>query len=527
MQDRTMRHILPPPGPMFPHPLDHDPRLSASSRGSGAPMTSPHAAPDFHNPPYHYPPAGTPSSHPPPPPEIGRGYNSQEFTYAPHRTSYATASRDIAPQKPGSHHPATDAPPRPSFPPTPDAYPTDKPPTSPRAPTTAPPPGPQPHRSTPRPSYPPTRKDRHYSPYPLPPGPPPATTPQRAWHDPPPVAPAMPGSSYTAPAYPYPVYPGPPPHYPHHHHLADTRGGGYAYPTPEHHDEAEKPYGYDEYAYAYHGYAARAVGYGFRAGPATDELSYGAGAGAIKTVRLFCHPLLFTCHDANPLLPTPPAQIVEKSAMVVESVADMKRQFSLTHLDDQARRALNNVEEAAASIHRAVKELERMRAGGMSGGGGAHLAAQGNAWAAFGGVPGMQRFASAGQLEHVSLGYEGDAATDWKDKRMLRMTAPTRCYSCGATKTPEWRRGPNGPRTLCNACGLTYAKSQRRRSEALLRQDSSSSSQPVGADARVKTVSGSAPSTPAAEEAGKEGEGRHGAGVQEMTEEERVALAKA
>lgn len=26
------------------------------------------------------------------------------------------------------------------------------------------------------------------------------------------------------------------------------------------------------------------------------------------------------------------------------------------------------------------------------------------------------------------------------------------CLGCGATDTPEWRRGPLGPRTLCNAC---------------------------------------------------------------------------
>ncbi|OSX72965.1 hypothetical protein BU14_0390s0003, partial [Porphyra umbilicalis] len=28
------------------------------------------------------------------------------------------------------------------------------------------------------------------------------------------------------------------------------------------------------------------------------------------------------------------------------------------------------------------------------------------------------------------------------------------CLSCGATSTPMWRSGPEGPRTLCNACGL-------------------------------------------------------------------------
>ncbi|KAJ1928021.1 hypothetical protein IWQ60_002436 [Tieghemiomyces parasiticus] len=35
------------------------------------------------------------------------------------------------------------------------------------------------------------------------------------------------------------------------------------------------------------------------------------------------------------------------------------------------------------------------------------------------------------------------------------------CQSCSTTDTPEWRKGPNGPRTLCNACGLVYAKMAR------------------------------------------------------------------
>jgi len=35
------------------------------------------------------------------------------------------------------------------------------------------------------------------------------------------------------------------------------------------------------------------------------------------------------------------------------------------------------------------------------------------------------------------------------------------CRTCLTTETPEWRRGPDGPRTLCNACGLKWAKKQR------------------------------------------------------------------
>ncbi|CAJ2631724.1 GATA transcription factor 16-like protein [Trifolium pratense] len=32
------------------------------------------------------------------------------------------------------------------------------------------------------------------------------------------------------------------------------------------------------------------------------------------------------------------------------------------------------------------------------------------------------------------------------------------CADCKATKTPLWRGGPNGPKTLCNACGIRYRK---------------------------------------------------------------------
>ena len=38
-----------------------------------------------------------------------------------------------------------------------------------------------------------------------------------------------------------------------------------------------------------------------------------------------------------------------------------------------------------------------------------------------------------------------------------RAAPPGRCHSCNRAETPEWRRGPDGARTLCNACGLrTY-----------------------------------------------------------------------
>ena len=50
-------------------------------------------------------------------------------------------------------------------------------------------------------------------------------------------------------------------------------------------------------------------------------------------------------------------------------------------------------------------------------------------------------------------GLGGFAGADAK-KRRGRAAPPGRCHSCNRAETPEWRRGPDGARTLCNACGL-------------------------------------------------------------------------
>ncbi|KAJ4305831.1 hypothetical protein N0V90_001363 [Kalmusia sp. IMI 367209] len=48
------------------------------------------------------------------------------------------------------------------------------------------------------------------------------------------------------------------------------------------------------------------------------------------------------------------------------------------------------------------------------------------------------------------------------NKPTQRAAPPGRCHSCNRAETPEWRRGPDGARTLCNACGLHYAKLTRK-----------------------------------------------------------------
>ena len=52
-----------------------------------------------------------------------------------------------------------------------------------------------------------------------------------------------------------------------------------------------------------------------------------------------------------------------------------------------------------------------------------------------------------------------------EQSKTVRTAAPGRCHSCNISETPEWRRGPDGARTLCNACGLHYAKLTKKKQQ--------------------------------------------------------------
>lgn len=69
----------------------------------------------------------------------------------------------------------------------------------------------------------------------------------------------------------------------------------------------------------------------------------------------------------------------------------------------------------------------------------------------------------------AALGGNGGGGGGGKNKyrKRSRATPPGKCHSCNIRETPEWRRGPDGARTLCNACGLHYAKLVRKREKAL------------------------------------------------------------
>ncbi|CAM8972416.1 unnamed protein product [Rhodiola kirilowii] len=63
--------------------------------------------------------------------------------------------------------------------------------------------------------------------------------------------------------------------------------------------------------------------------------------------------------------------------------------------------------------------------------------------------------------------YLCDKGSGSADMRMRRCTSESdtqlikkTCVDCGTSKTPLWRSGPAGPKSLCNACGI---KSRKRR----------------------------------------------------------------
>ncbi|KAH6686964.1 hypothetical protein F5X68DRAFT_13725 [Plectosphaerella plurivora] len=60
---------------------------------------------------------------------------------------------------------------------------------------------------------------------------------------------------------------------------------------------------------------------------------------------------------------------------------------------------------------------------------------------------------------HGNRRASGDMSSSRKRKNSIVRTT---CHECHRAETPQWRPGPDGPNTLCNVCGLLYAKRQVR-----------------------------------------------------------------
>ena len=71
----------------------------------------------------------------------------------------------------------------------------------------------------------------------------------------------------------------------------------------------------------------------------------------------------------------------------------------------------------------------------------------------------------------IELKFENELMKQKYDEHLYEAEADTRkhkrvedtkiCTECGTNESPEWRKGPTGAKTLCNACGLRYAKRKK------------------------------------------------------------------
>ncbi|CAN7113195.1 unnamed protein product [Brassica rapa subsp. narinosa] len=60
------------------------------------------------------------------------------------------------------------------------------------------------------------------------------------------------------------------------------------------------------------------------------------------------------------------------------------------------------------------------------------------------------KFTSVDATEEISSSSSSDGGGTSNEKKS--------CAICGTSKTPLWRGGPTGPKSLCNACGIRNKK---------------------------------------------------------------------
>ncbi|CAD5186603.1 unnamed protein product [Musa acuminata subsp. malaccensis] len=69
---------------------------------------------------------------------------------------------------------------------------------------------------------------------------------------------------------------------------------------------------------------------------------------------------------------------------------------------------------------------------------------------------GSMRITPDDQSRSHRLGYSGSNRSNNSPSGIIRV-----CSDCNTTKTPLWRSGPRGPKSLCNACGIRQSKARR------------------------------------------------------------------
>lgn len=63
----------------------------------------------------------------------------------------------------------------------------------------------------------------------------------------------------------------------------------------------------------------------------------------------------------------------------------------------------------------------------------------------------------------IAILLDRDRDGNKEKKKKLKVAEEYVCADCGTLDSPEWRKGPKGPKTLCNACGLRWAKKEKKK----------------------------------------------------------------
>ncbi|KAL8191988.1 hypothetical protein R6Q57_028109 [Mikania cordata] len=65
-------------------------------------------------------------------------------------------------------------------------------------------------------------------------------------------------------------------------------------------------------------------------------------------------------------------------------------------------------------------------------------------------------------LKHKrSVGTHVEEGVESSSTPLVSLNQTKCCTDCQTTRTPLWRGGPAGPKSLCNACGIKYNKKRR------------------------------------------------------------------
>ncbi|KAL2063730.1 hypothetical protein VTL71DRAFT_5535 [Oculimacula yallundae] len=138
----------------------------------------------------------------------------------------------------------------------------------------------------------------------------------------------------------------------------------------------------------------------------------------------------------------PPAKPPINSALTKENLADVNAGLRPDSINDKMARYEGATHIETIEMLTGLRYQEGERSRGISTGDQSPALIRGDAGIA------------------ISVDKDGRGADK---KKKIKLPDEYVCTDCGTLDSPEWRKGPTGPKTLCNACGLRWAKKEKKK----------------------------------------------------------------